>query len=72
MSWYLAYRGNDYTLLFVYKSKELALDAAYCFLDHNDSADGIEAGPMVEIGQWTLNSNDLRRLYKRRRSRSQA
>jgi hypothetical protein len=69
MSWYLSYRKRQNTVMRVFETQDLAVDAACRFLDQG-SDNRIEVGPMVGSRAGSvLNAHDLRRIYESRDAR---
>jgi hypothetical protein len=69
MSWYLSYRKGRNTVMRVFATQALAVDAACHFLDQG-SDNRIEVGPTVGPHEGNvLNAHDLRRIYESRDTR---
>ena len=65
MHWYLSYRTGDSTVMHVFKERELAIAAAWGFLDCG-SRDALEVGPMLGNPEGSLlNEQDLQRIRHR-------
>jgi hypothetical protein len=70
MSWYLSYRSGRNTVMRVFGTQDLAVDAACRFLDEG-SDNRIEVGPMVGPREGNvLHAHDLRRIYESRETRA--
>ena len=69
MSWYLSYQRGRNTVMRVFGTQDLAIDAACDFLDR-DSDNRIEVGPTAGPREGNvLNAHDLRRIYESRDTR---
>ena len=70
MHWYVSYRTGDSTVMHVFKERELAIAAAWGFLDCG-SRDALEVGPMSGNPEGRLlNEQDLQRTRSARLTRS--
>ena len=70
LHWYVSYRTGASTVMHVFKERELAIAAAWGFLDCG-SRDALEVGPMSGNPEGRLlNEQDLQRTRSARLSRS--
>jgi hypothetical protein len=64
MPWYVSHRSGSSVIMYVFKSKDLAIDAARRLLDIGCD-NGIEVGPMLgPLEGNLLSADDLRRIYR--------
>lgn len=62
MHWYVSYRTGSSTVMHVFKKRELAIAAAWGFLDCG-SRHALEVGPMLgSPGGKVLDERDIRRI----------